>query len=316
MGPGECVRIMTGGRIPADCDAVVGIEDAGYEEGCGRDGDTAVLIYKAVGHHQNYVFAGEDFAKGAVLCRAGERIDAAMAACLSAAGIPELPVRAKPLVFVLSTGSEVCRPNEVLTEGKIHDSNAVYLSSRLRELGFSCKTDWASDDEALLKRTILENREQFPLILTTGGVSVGDLDLMPKVLADLGAQILFHGVSLKPGSPLLLARLGACHILCLSGNPYAAAATFELFARPLLAALAADPSLKMAETEGVLAEPFRKGSPVPRYLRASVKDGLLQVPQGHSSGQLLTMSGCNCLAELPAGDGPFAAGTKLKVYLL
>ena len=139
---------------------------------------------------------------------------------------------------------------------------------------------------------------------------------MPKVLAVLGAQILFHGVSLKPGSPLMLARLGACHILCLSGNPYAAAATFELFARPLLAALAADLSLQMAETRGVLAEPFRKGSAVPRYLRARFKDGLLQVPQGHSSGQMLSMAGCNCLAELPAGEGPFEAGTKLKVFLL
>ncbi|MBQ3660534.1 MAG: molybdopterin molybdotransferase MoeA [Firmicutes bacterium] len=316
VGPGECVRIMTGGRIPADCDAVVGIEDADYEEGCDRDGDTAVRIYKAVGHHQNYVFAGEDFARGEVLCKAGERIDAAMAACLSAAGIPEVPVRARFPVFLLSTGSEICRPDEPLTEGKIHDSNAVYLSSRLKELGFSCKTDWASDDEALLKRTILESREQFPLILTTGGVSVGDFDLMPKVLAELGARILFHGVSLKPGSPLMLARLGACHILCLSGNPYAAAATFELFARPLLAKLSADPSLKMAEAEGMLAEPFRKGSAVPRYLRARFKEGLLHVPQGHASGQMLSMAGCDCLAELPAGEGPFEAGTKLKVYLL
>jgi molybdopterin molybdotransferase len=315
VGPGECVRIMTGGRIPQDCDAVVGIEDAGYEAGCGRDGDTAVLIYKAVGHHQNYVFAGEDFSKGEVLCRAGERIDAAMAACLSAAGIPEVPVLARPAVFLLSTGSEVCRPDEPLTAGKIHDSNAVYLSSRLQELGYSCKTDWASDDAALLKQAILENRERFPLILTTGGVSVGDLDLMPEVLTELGAQILFHGVSLKPGSPLMLARLGACHILCLSGNPYAAAATFELFARPLLAALAADPSLKMEETEGLLTEPFRRGSAVPRYLRARLQGGMLQVPQGHSSGQMLSMAGCNCLAELPAGEGPFAAGTKLKVFL-
>ncbi len=144
---------------------------------------------------------------------------------------------------------------------------------------------------------------------------MGDLDLMPEVLTELGAQILFHGVSLKPGSPLMLARLGACHILCLSGNPYAAAATFELFARPLLAALAAAPSLKMEETEGLLTEPFRRGSAVPRYLRARLQGGMLQVPQGHSSGQMLSMAGCNCLAELPAGEGPFAAGTKLKVFL-
>ena len=313
VGPGECVRIMTGGRIPADCDAVVGIEDADYAECCDCDGAMEVLIRKAVGHLQNYVFAGEDFSKGTVLCRKGQKIDAAMAACLSAAGVPDVEVYARPEVYVLSTGSEICRPGEPLAEGKIYDSNAVYLSSRLRELGCSCKTEWASDDEALLKKMLQDNMELHPLILTTGGVSVGDLDLMPKVLKDLGAEVLFHGVDLKPGSPLLLARFGACHILCLSGNPFAAAATFELFARPLLSALSGE-DICMQAFRAPLAEEFRKTASVPRYVRANLIDGKLYVPASHSSGRLLTLSGCDCLVKIPAGETSLPAGTVAEAY--
>lgn len=311
---GECVRIMTGGRIPADCDAVVGIEDADYEAACGFDGDDAVRIYKEVGHFQNYVFAGDDFAKGTVLCKAGQKIDAAAAGCLAAAGFAALRVRRRPRVAILATGSEIAAPGSPLGAGKIYDSNSVYLKSRLKQLGLEADTAFCPDDPALLAKELQKRIASCDLVLTTGGVSVGDADYLPQILEELGASIRFAGVRLKPGSPLILAEKDGAQILCLSGNPYAAAATFELFARPLLAVLSADPSLQMQEMEGILAKPFPKSSPVPRYLRAKLENGILTVPDGHSSGQLLTMTGCNCLAELPASDGPAPAGIKLKVY--
>ena len=313
VGSGQCVRIMTGGRIPAGCDAVVGIEDAVYANACDCDGAAEVEIFKSIGHHQNYVFAGEDFQKGAVLCQKGQRIDAAMAGCLSAAGVTEVRVCARPAVYVLSTGSEICLPGETLAEGKIYDSNLIYLTSRLKELSIPSEAGWAADDEAQLKEAISSRLERFPLILTTGGVSVGDLDLMPKVMAELGAEVLFHGVSLKPGSPLMLAKLGGSHILCLSGNPYAAAATFELFARPLLSALSGE-DFRMERFHAPLAEDFPKTSGVPRYVRANLKDGKLYVPASHSSGQLLTLSGCGSLLRVPAGDRKLPAGTVVEAY--
>ena len=302
--------------IPADCDAVIGIEDAAYETACECDGDAAVLIYKEIAHHQNYVFAGEDFAKDSVLCNAGAKIDAALAGCLGAAGFAEVPVRRRPRIAVISTGSEIVRAGEPLPQGKIYDSNTVYLKNRLSQLGFDADISIVPDDPALLNEALAERLGICDLIITTGGVSVGDADYMPAVLKEMGADLRFQGAALKPGSPLLLAEKNGVQILCLSGNPYAAAATFELFARPLLAALAADPSLKMRKTEGALAEAFLKGSPVPRYLRAKLEDDKLYVPKAHSSGQLLAMSGCNCLAKLPAGPGPFEAGSILETYLL
>ena len=314
VGPGECVRIMTGGRIPADCDAVVGIENAAYEAACGFDGDDAVQIYKEVGHFQNYVFAGEDFAKGTVLCKVGQKIDAATAGCLAAAGFAALRARRRPRVAILATGSEIAAPGSPLQAGKIYDSNSVYLKSRLKQLGLESETALCPDDPAILAQELQKRIGSYDLVLTTGGVSVGDADYLPIILAELGAAVRFAGVRLKPGSPIMQAEKDGSQILCLSGNPYAAAATFELFARPLLAELSDDPSLEPQETEGVLAEAFPKGSAVPRYLRAKLENGTLYVPSGHSSGQLLTMAGCNCLAELPACGGPTPAGTKLKVY--
>ena len=152
-------------------------------------------------------------------------------------------------------------------------------------------------------------------MISTGGVSVGDADYVPDVLKGMGAAVRFQGAALKPGSPLMLAEKDGTQFLCLSGNPYAAAATFELFGRPLLARLAGDASLQPQKSTGKLARPFAKGSRVPRYLRAKLEQGLLYVPEGHSSGQMLSMAGCNCLAELPAGDGPFEAGTELNVTM-
>ncbi len=315
VGPGQCVRIMTGGRIPADCDAVIGIEDAAYADTSECDGDGAVLICKEIGHLQNYVPAGDDFPRGQVLCAPGQKIDAAAAGCLAAAGFAAVPVRRRPRVAILATGSEIAAPGSPLDTGKIYDSNSVYLKSRLAQLGFDARAACCEDGMDALKASVSAALEDCDLLITTGGVSVGDADLMPDVLEALGASVRFRGVILKPGSPLMLAEKEGRQILCLSGNPYAAAATFELFARPLLAALAADPSLAMTRTSGKLAEAFPKGSGVPRYLRARLQDGLLYVPSAHSSGQLYSMAGCDCLAELPAG-GPASAGTELKVYML
>ena len=316
VGPGQCVRIMTGGPIPADCDAVIGIEDAAYEDTSECDGDAAVLIFQEISHHQNYVFAGEDFAKGQVLCRSGMKIDAALAACLACGGYEKVFVQRRPEIAVLSTGSEIVPSGVPLKSGKIYDSNSVYLKNRLAQLGFDAEVQTLPDDADAIAKALREKAGSYDLILTTGGVSVGDADHMLQVLKMLGAVIRFQGCGMKPGSPVMLGQLGQAQILCLSGNPYAAAATFELFGRSLLARLAGDAQLAMKKTAAVLTEDFIKGSPVPRFVRSKMQGGLLEVPDTHSSGQLYSFAGCNCLAKIPAGSGPVKAGTELDVYLI
>lgn len=327
--PGCCLRIMTGSPIPEGSDAVIGIEDVLVRE------DGRVEILKEIGHFGNYVFEGEDFREGQLLVKKGCRIDAAAAGCLAAAGYASVPVLRRPPVAILATGSEIASPGSPLQYGSIYDSNSVYLNARLLSFGFKPKKAILKDcretiEEALIstaealieeqttegKENSASNRGKMPgIIITTGGVSVGDADYMPQVLAALGAEILFKGVALKPGSPIMLAKYKNCYLICLSGNPYAAAATFELFARPLISRISGE-NIAMKTREAELAMDFRKGSRVPRFLRAKLEAGKVVSPEGHSSGQLYTLQGCNCLARLPEGEGPFPKGTKVKIYLL
>ena len=153
-------------------------------------------------------------------------------------------------------------------------------------------------------------------MVTTGGVSVGERDLLPDALERLGARQLFHGVAVKPGSPMLAAMWEGKPVICLSGNPFAAFTTFELLAQPLLSTLAGEPHLLPRRQQAVLTTPYDKPSPRRRFLRGRYEDVQVTLPVGHSSGQLASLVGCNCLAELPAGTPPVEAGQAIQVWLL
>lgn len=154
------------------------------------------------------------------------------------------------------------------------------------------------------------------LIITVGGVSVGEKDILHETLARPEAEILFRGVRLKPGAPMIYSRYCGVPVLSLSGNPFAAAATFELFARPFIARLSGNESLWPQRLRGVLRTPFGKTGKVPRFVRALFRDGEVFLPEGHSSGLLSSAAGTNCLAVIPAGAGPLPAGSEVEVRLL
>ena len=143
---------------------------------------------------------------------------------------------------------------------------------------------------------------------------MGDKDIFHQALPLLGAEQVFWRVDLKPGTPAMYSVWQGKPILFLSGNPFAAAATFELLARPLLAALAGEAGPRWGE--GVLDTPFPKASPKRRFIRGRYENGHITLPEGHSSGMLASLVGCNCLAELPAGAPPAEAGTRVRILLL
>ena len=158
--------------------------------------------------------------------------------------------------------------------------------------------------------------EACDLLITTGGVSVGDKDIFHQALPLLGAEQVFWQVDLKPGTPAMFSRYGSKPILSLSGNPFAAFTTFELLARPLLAALSGEPHLIPQQQQAILATPYEKPSPRRRFLRGRCENGQVALPVGHSSGQLASLVGCSCLVELPAGTPPVEAGQAVQVWLL
>ena len=153
-------------------------------------------------------------------------------------------------------------------------------------------------------------------VITVGALSVGIKDIMHEVIDQLGAEKVFKRVRLKPGSPISLAMLKDKPILSLSGNPFAALATFEVLARPMLASLRRDDSLRMVRMTGVMATEFKKKSKTRRFLRASFEEGRVYLKGGNSSGILSSMAGCNCLLDIPAGSEGLEPGETVELLLL
>lgn len=310
VGEGEAVRIMTGAAIPEGADCVIMQEQT-------DEGEDTVEIYRSVKPFDNYCRAGEDFTAGQLLAPAGVRVTAAVSAVAASAGITEITAYPRPLVTVLSTGNELEDPGKALAFGKIYSSNNVLLSARLKELELWPVDMGHVDDETYAIAAAIDKAATLSeLVITTGGVSVGQKDLVPAALQKLGAQLIFHGVDMKPGMPAAFAIYKGKPILSLSGNPFAAAVTFELLGRRALSILSRDEGLLPAERSAALAREYTKKRPCRRFLRATLKDGLVSFPAEQGNGQLRSMIGTNCLAHLPAGEEPIPAGAQLQIYML
>ncbi len=313
LSAGCAARIMTGAPLPegADCVLMQELTDSGEE---------TVQLYAALKPQQNVVFRGKDIAAGAVIAPEGAVLTPAHLGVLAGQGYAEVPVYRPLTVGVLATGSELLAPGEAWAPGKIYDANSIQNAARLRQLGFAVRRQHCSDDPDEIARQMKELLAVCDAVITSGGVSVGQKDYLPAVLEQLDAKMLVEGVAQKPGSPMLAATVGGRLVFCLSGNPFAAAATLEQYAIPALlrAAGRQEESCIPARTVCTLTTGFSKASRGNRYLRARMQGGEAAIPgegdaEVHSSGSLSAMIGCNCLVELPAGSGPVKAGEKVEV---
>ena len=311
VAAGECVRIMTGGAIPKGCDCVARQEDV-------REEADAIHVPFSLAPYENYCYAGEDIKKDTLLVRRGQVLHAAELAVLASQGHAEVSVYRRVRVALASTGDELLLPGDALRPGKIYNSNLYLLAARLFELGIQPLVLGAvPDDIEAAAQIIATHAETVDLFLTTGGVSVGKKDIMHGVVPALGAQRLFWRVCMKPGAPALAYTRGNMLGIALSGNPFAAYATFEMIVRPVLARLSGMAVTALTRTHAVLADAFPKECLGRRFLRAWIDaDGTVYLPDQHESGTLFSAVGCNAFVDVPAGTPPLAAGTKVEVVLL
>lgn len=308
--PGEAVRIMTGAMVPAGADCVLRQEDT-------DEGEDVVQIYKEVEPGCSICFKGEEYKKGHTLLHAGTKIDAAALAVASGNGIMELPVYERVKAAVVSSGSEVVEPGTPLTPGKIYNTNTIYMKARLSQLGAKVMmTRTAGDDLEVMAEALKEAADQAELVVTTGGVSVGQKDLTEEALLSIGAEILFHGIAIKPGMPTLAAEKDGVLFIGLSGNPFSAAIPFEMFVREILSLKMGDPDLKLRRETLTAVTGFSKNSRRRRFLRGKAEGKEVWLPDQQANGQMRSMVGCNCLIEIPAGSGPVKAGDKVEVLWL
>jgi molybdopterin molybdotransferase len=253
-----------------------------------------------------------------MLMKEGEKLTAYHIGLLASNGIAEVSVKRPLKIGLLSTGDELMELTEPLKEGKIYNSNLYTLSARLMELG--CEPliiGTIKDDVKVGVKRIRDVAPKVDMIITTGGVSVGKMDIMHPIIEELKADRLFWKITIKPGSPAIASVFNGKLILSLSGNPSAAATTFELFFRAILSTAMNCNELTMKHVKGIMAEDFKKKSPNRRLLRAYYKGGQVYLTKGNqSSGALMSMVGCNCFVDIQAGSQELLAETVVDVLLL
>jgi molybdopterin molybdotransferase len=304
LRPGQALRIMTGAPMPAGADTVY------PQEVVERDGSRVVVPPIAKG--ANVRARGEDVRAGAVVLPAGTVLRPQELGVAASLGRSQLLVRQKPRVAVLSTGDEVAEPGDARKPGQIYDSNRFALCGLVAAAGGAVADHGIVPDLFdLLRARLIEAAGSADIVLTSGGVSVGDYDLVKAVLQDIGA-IDFWQVAMQPGRPIAVGRIGPAHFFGLPGNPVACMLTFHLFVRPVLWKLVGRRELFGAPFRAVATESMRK-----RLGRREFKRGILRYtgerwevgttgPQG--SGILTSMTHANCLIVFEEERGDVTAG--------
>lgn len=307
----EAIRIMTGAEIPEGADCIIRQESTNY-------GMKEVEIYSELNEYENYCFAGEDVKKGSKLISKGEKLTYVHIGLLATMGISKILVAKKPIVGIISTGDEIISGGQPLTRGKIYDSNRITISMRLMDFGceiFSSKI--VGDDAHKVSEEINNMIDKVDVVITTGGVSVGKKDIMHDVIKEISANRLFWRVRMKPGTPAIYSIYKNKPILSLSGNPFAAIATFEIMGKELIYKLTGDNDLKQTRLKSVMEDDFFKFSKGRRIVRGIYKNNKVYLPKGgHSPGMMASMLGCNCLIDIKPGTKQLLRGDEVDIILI
>lgn len=321
LQPGETMSIPTGGMLPGGSDSVVMVE---YSETFGNQ----VALYRPVAPFENTIRQGEDFQKGDMVLPAGCLIRAADVGILSALGRLNLKVYAQPRVNIFSTGDEIVAPGEEPKTGQIRDINGPVLCSQVEENGGVAQhRGIIADEEDELQKALLESMEDADLLIISGGSSVGTRDVAAKVIAALPeGGVYFHGVSMRPGKPVIYGMSQGKPIFGLSGNPVSAMFSFILFVKPVLRILQGLSSFPDFNPYVEAYLDTNLSSPGGRedYIRVALyqeaaaegKEGMIRAkPLFGGPGLLHTMVQADGYFVIPRDVEGYPAGSKVKVYL-
>lgn len=311
--PGTAVRITTGAPMPPGADAVVMVEYTDVDDG-------VVMIHKAVRPGDDVRPAGQDIARGQRVLATGTPIGPPEIGLLAAVGRVRLRVHLPPRVAVMSTGDELVEPGETPGPGQIRDSNRYALAAAARRAGtLGVDSGHAPDTVAALTDHIRRGLAQADAVVTSGGVSMGELDLVKPLLEQIGT-VHFGRVRVKPGKPVTFATVDGKPFFALPGFPVSSLVAFEVFVRPALRKMAGHSELFRPRRRVILRHDVQHAADRPEFQRAVVEwdgDRLFASTTGHQgSGRLLSMSGANALLALPERPGDFRAGDEVEALLL
>jgi molybdopterin molybdotransferase len=310
LAAGTAHRIMTGALLPVGADAIVQVEltDAGT---------STVEIRSAVPAGTHLRMGGEDVAKGSAVLAAGTVLGSTHLGLAAALGCRELPVRRRPHVLILSTGSELVEPGTPLLPGQIYESNSVLLAAAVREVGGRATVlRFVPDDVAAFHAAVLARADDVDLLVTSGGVSAGAYEVVKEALTGQGVEFL--RVAMQPGGPQGLGRVDGLPVVTLPGNPVSTALSFELFLRPALLAAIGHPHVDRRRTTAHLVSPLRSPAGKRQFRRGRFEAGKVEVTPigGPGSHLLASFAASNCLIELPEDVTEVVAGENVTVIEL
>ncbi len=314
VAPGEAVRIMTGAPMPEGADAVAPFEQVDVE------GDE-VILYKPYPKWKNVRHAGEDVKKGQRVLAKGKVLRPQEIGMLAALGHPTVLVHRRPRVALLSTGDEVIDVTDPWAPGKIRDANGYSVSALILKYGgIPVRLGIAQDTiEALTEKIREALAQKVDFILTSGGVSMGDFDVVKKVLASEG-QMHFWRARMKPGKPMAFGEIQGVPLLGLPGNPVSSMISFELFARPAILTMLGKTKLEKPVIDAILVDPVKRKDNRRHYLRVWLeeKDGqtYAHLTGDQGSGILLSMVQADGLAIIPEELNSTPPNFPVKVMML
>ncbi|MFI4924426.1 MAG: gephyrin-like molybdotransferase Glp [Vicinamibacteria bacterium] len=317
IGSGEAVRIFTGGVMPKGADSVVMQERA--EE---RDGGVVVAPGAVGKAGQNRRFAGEDLKAGGVVFRRGQALNPAEIGMLASLGINEVPVYRRLVVAFFSTGDELVSIGTPLATGQVYDSNRYTIGAMLSRIGCDAiDMGVVVDEPQALERAFRDAAATADVVITSGGVSVGEADFVKQLMDRLG-EVVFWKIAMKPGRPLAYGRIGDAHFFGLPGNPVSVMVTFYQFVRDALLILQGRSEIEPLPTfKATLAAPIRKApgrTEFQRGILARAGDGgwTVRTTGDQGSGILSSMSRANCFIVLGPDTGNVDAGASVDVQPL
>jgi len=311
--PATCIEIMTGAMLPTGCDAVVPVEQVQ------RNGEFAELGRKPVQPWQNVHRRGSDCRQGALLLAAGTRLSAPEVAIAAGAGMARLRVSAQPMIVVISTGNELVEPGELIEPHQVRRSNAYGITAALRQHGFArVADDHVRDDEAELTARLDFHLRTHDVLILSGGVSMGRLDLVPQVLEKLGVNLVFHHIAQRPGKPMWF---GVSHsgpaVFALPGNPVS---TLVCLSRYVLPALRAAMGETPSEPRRIsLTAPVEVKASLAYYLPVKLKTDdwgrtSAEPCPTNGSGDFTSLAGTHGFVELPPGPNTYPKGFVARFY--
>jgi molybdopterin molybdotransferase len=312
-GLGQCVRIMTGAKMPADCDTVE------MQENCQVDGENITFLEeKSFGAHVRN--AGEDIKEGQAVYSKGHRLSAIDVGVLASLGIKRVSVYRKLKVALIATGDELKKPGQTLTDGDIFESNSYVLAGMLNKLHVEV-IDFGiiEDNFAAIKHAFEQADEQADAVISSGGVSVGDADYTKMVLDELG-EIGFWKIAMKPGKPFAFGTLPNSIFFGLPGNPVSAMVTFHQMAIPGLLKLQHANDIKRAHVQVKTTTDLKKSPGRMDFQRGvlsinDVGESVVTSTGSQGSGILSSLAKANCFIVLPSCQGKVNAGETVTVQL-